>query len=188
MSKDGLDLPGDDGFSVFSSAVCRRAVCRDTKETVEMITCGEDGQFDSQLPPCGINDVMVEGEVDKTMGRLGTSGPSGSAHITAITQGQKQPSVYPEQVLIYGSFTPGSYDTNRLTVLGGYTKYRGQANRKLTGGKPIYKHDTEPDVYFSFYIGTMSWRITTRASISKSKFSKTQNFRLYLPFIKRHKN
>lgn len=76
------------------------------------------------------------------------SGPSGSAHITQITQNQKPPSEYPDKILIYGSFTPGSYDTGRASVasvLGSYSKYKGPGKTDMTGGKPIYKHDTEAD-------------------------------------------
>ena len=44
-----------------------------------------------------------------------------------------------------------------------------QLANRYTQGKPVYKHDTEKDLFFSFYAGTMSWRVTRKKSISKAR-------------------
>ena len=80
-----VELPGDDGISVFSEALCRRVRCQETKEIVENIEC-RNGRFSPKLPPCGEDEKFEEAE-EIALGRLGTaSGSSGSSHITGATQ------------------------------------------------------------------------------------------------------
>ena len=89
MIKDDLAYPGDDGSEVFSSAKCRRVVCAKTRELAEFVSC-KNGEFDTPLPPCGEKEIKQTGLEGKdennsnSIGRLSTSGPSGSAHITQI--------------------------------------------------------------------------------------------------------
>ena len=57
--------------------------------------------------------------------RLSTSGASGSSHITDATQQQLEPDDYPDKLIIFGSYTPGKWDTDSFMGQGVYKKYTG---------------------------------------------------------------
>jgi len=111
---------------------------------------------------------MNEGVAPVLGERLSTSGSSGSGHITDATQQQKQPDEYPEKLIIYGSYTPGKYDTDSFKGQGVYRKYTGKdVSRRFTDSKPVYQNVDDENLFFSFTSKTKEWRITMKKSIDK---------------------
>ena len=71
------------------------------------------------------SEQMDEGIAPVLGERLSTSGASGSSHITDATQQQLEPDAYPEKLIIFGSYTPGKWDTDSFMGQGVYKKYTG---------------------------------------------------------------
>lgn len=71
------------------------------------------------------SEQMDEGIAPVLGERLSTSGASGSSHITDATQQQPTPDSYPEKLIIFGSYTPGKWDTDSHLGQGVYKKYTG---------------------------------------------------------------
>ena len=87
-----------------------------------------------------MTEAMNEGVAPVLGERLSTSGSSGSGHITDATQQQKQPDEYPEKLIIFGSYTPGKYDTDSFKGQGVYRKYTGNdVSRRFTERRAFIK-------------------------------------------------
>lgn len=178
VKRDGLGHPGDSGTAVFDGAKCHRAVCRDDKSKFYAPEC-VNGTFSLPNAWCQNNESdQTEGIAPVLAERLSTSGASGSSHITDATQEQTASGDYPEKLIIFGSYTPGKYDTDSFKGQGVYQKYNGgDVSTRFTDSKPVYQHLEDDDLFFSFSSKTKEWRITKKQSIAKS--SSYCNFKAF---------
>jgi len=170
VKRDGLGHPGDSGTAVFDGAKCHRAVCRTDNGSRFYAPECKNGTFSLPNDFCLLPSEQMDEGIAPVLGeRLSTSGASGSSHITDATQQQLEPDAYPEKLIIFGSYTPGKWDTDSFMGQGVYKKYTGNdVSTRFTDRKPIYQHIEDDDLFFSFSAKTKEWRITKKRSIAKA--------------------